>query len=684
MNADMYALYFKALLENTHDLIYFKDLQGRFVLCSRNLAPWCGFDSQDRILGKTDADLFSAEHARETRADEVELIEGRKNFIFKEEHKTWDDGRSAWLSTIKMPLRDRRGRMLGTFGVSRDITARKQVELELIATDARLHLLESIIDQSPAVVFYWDFAEGWPVRYVSNNVRNFGYLPEEFLSGLRTYEEIIHPDDRTMVQERMKGIRASEQSRYQLTYRILRRDGTTRWVDEFGLLEPESAGAGGSCRGIVLDITDRRIAEEHLEKNREELERRVEHRTRDLRDANRKMEEEIARRRASEDALRLSEQRYRRLFESVTSYVYSVAIRDGQPVSTRHGAGCEAVTGYQPEDYENRPYLWIDMVHSEDRDAVIRQTASVARGEDPPPIEHRIIHRSGNVRWVRNTVVAHRDAEGRLISYDGIVQDITERQSALADKLNAQREAMEAQQRELLERADRLSALGMLAAGVAHEVNNPLQGMLTHLEAVRKALPPDFARARSLDMVGRGIESIAALVQRLLWLGSGKTDDREASNFSDAVSFVVDLMGSELQKQKVRIDVRARTLHVLLPIPHREMVQVLINLIGNARDAMPEGGVITITCDRQGSEAVICVADTGPGIPPQEISRIFTPFYSTKGAKGAGLGLSVAHSIVGASHGTLWAECRPGEGARLYMRFPVAEEPHEKVAARRR
>ena len=684
MSADTYAVYFKALLESTHDLIYFKDLQGRFVLCSRNLASWCGFDSLDHIIGKTDADLFSAEHARKSRVDEMDLIEGRREILFEEEEKIWDDGRSAWLSTVKLPLRDHRGQMLGTFGVSRDITARKQAELELRATDARLHVLESIIDQSPAVVFYWDYAEGWPVRYVSNNVSNFGYLPEEFLSGLRKYEEIIHPDDRAEVQERMDAIRAAGQTRYQLTYRIRRRDGETRWVDEFGLVEPESPGVIGSCRGIVLDITDRRKAEAHLEKYREDLERRVEHRTRDLREANRKMEEEIAGRRASEDALRLSEQRYRRLFESVTSYVYSVAVRDGRPVSTRHGAGCEAVTGYRPEDYEDRPFLWIDMVHPEDRESVIRQAAAVSRGEDPPPIEHRIIHRGGDVRWVRNTIVAHRDAGGRLVNYDGIVQDITDRQAAQADTLKAQRDAMEAQQREMLERADRLSALGMLAAGVAHEVNNPLQGMLTHLEAVRKSLPPDFPRARSLDMVGRGIESIARLVQRLLWLGSGKKDESEISNFSDAVSFVVDLMGVELQKQKVRIDVRARTLHVPLPVPHREMVQVLINLIGNARDAMPQGGVITITCDRKGSEAVICVADTGPGIPPDEIGRIFTPFYSTKGSKGVGLGLPVAHSIVCANQGTLWAESPPGEGAQLYMRFPVAKESHEKAVDRRR
>lgn len=681
MSVDMDAVHFKALLENTRDLIYFKDLQGRFVLCSRSLAGWCGLDSLDHILGKTDADLFSAEHARETLADETELIEGRKDVVFKEEHKTWDDGRAAWLSTMKLPLRDEQGRICGTFGVSRDITVRKQTELQLLASDSRLHLLESIIDQSPAMVFYWDFTDGWPVRYVSRNVRNFGYLPEEFMSGLRSYAEIIHPEDQARVRERLEQALADHLPQYTLAYRIVRRDGETRWVEEYGIIE-DIGGKAPHREGIVLDITDRQKAEVHLTEYRKELERRVEDRTRDLRQTYLKMEEENEQRVAYEEALRQSEQRYRRLLESVTTYVYTVTVENGQPVTTRHGAGCESVTGYRPEDYVARPYLWIDMVHGEDREAVIQQASAVLRGEEPPPMVHRIIHRNGDIRWVRNTVVAHQNAQGQLASYDGIVQDITEMQAAQAAKLKAEREAMEAQQRELLERADRLGALGTLAAGVAHEVNNPLQGMLTHLEAARKALPADFSRAQSLDMVRRGIESIAGLVQRLLWLGSGSQDDSESSNFSDAVSFVVDLMSVEFQKLKIRIHLKARTLHVTLPIPHREMVQVLINLLGNARDAMPKGGDVTITCERINSDAVICVADTGPGIPPEVISRIFTPFYTTKGAKGAGLGLSVADSIVRAHHGSMWAESTPREGARFYVRFPLVEVKNEKAADR--
>lgn len=674
MDTESLTMYFRALLDRTRDHLYFKDRDSRFVLVSSALAKWVGADGPDALIGKTDADLFAPEHAREARADEELLLRGERSSIVKEEREVWPDGRSTWVSTAKFPLVDSGGRVIGTFGLSRDITARKQAEAGLLATDERLRELENIINQSPAVVFHWNDAPGWPVRYVSDNVRQFGYVPEEFLSGLKTYEDIIHPDDRAHVNEEMARFRAEGRERYALSYRILRRTGEIRWVEERGLFRPGEHGERGDCQGIVLDVTDRQAAEAELDKYRADLEMRIEARTSDLRAANAQLEAENERRRSSEDALKLSEQRYRRLLESVTSYVYVVAFEEGRPVSTRHGPGCEAVTGYRPEDYDARPFLWIEMVHPDDRDAVRRQAAEAQHGNDPTPLEHRLVHKNGGIRWVRNTIVPRRDDAGRQRGYDGLVQDITEQHIAQEARLKAERDALEAQQREVLERTDRLSALGLLAAGVAHEVNNPLQGMLTHLDAVRRALPTAFERRKSLDMVERGIESIASLVQRLLWLGSSGGDDgAETSKFSDAVSFVADLMGAQLQKRKIHLHIHARSLHIVLPIPHREMVQVLINLLMNARDAMPEGGTVTLTCDREGADAVIALTDTGPGIPADLIGRIFTPFFSTKGAKGTGLGLSVADSLVRAHGGRIWAESPPEGGARMCIRLPVVE-----------
>uniref|UniRef100_I2PYA1 PAS domain S-box/diguanylate cyclase (GGDEF) domain-containing protein n=1 Tax=Desulfovibrio sp. U5L TaxID=596152 RepID=I2PYA1_9BACT len=131
----------------------------------------------------------------------------------------------------------------------------------------------------------------------------------------------------------------------------------------------------------------------------------------------------------TEQALRQSEERYRRLLESVTDYVYTVTVRDGVAVATSHGPNCVAVTGYTAEEYEHNPFLWLAMVPDEDREAVLAHARRVLCGE-AAPLEHRIVHKDGSIRYVRNTPVVHRDAAGALVAYDGIINDITERRRA--------------------------------------------------------------------------------------------------------------------------------------------------------------------------------------------------------------------------------------------------------------
>lgn len=673
METETARMHFQALLDHTRDNIYFKDIDSRFTLVSRSMAEWFGLPGPEVFVGKTDADMFAPEHAGEALADEQALIRGTKSIIRKEEKETWPDGRITWVSTVKLPLRDRDGRIIGTFGISRDITSRRRAEEELLATDARLRELESIINHGAAVVFEWADEPGWPVRYVSDNVRRFGYLPEEFLSGLLHYADLMHPDDVPRVEAAIERSKRDHEDQYVVDYRIHCRDGTQRWVEERGIIRRNEAGAVDLYQGIVLDVTDRHEALEALEEYRSRLEQMVSERTAELQAANDKLQSENERRKQSELALKDSEQRYRRLLASVTDYVYAVELQDGRPVATHHGPGCEAVTGYRPADYTGNPYLWIDMVPAEDRAAVLSQAAQVMAGRDTPPLEHRIRRKDGEVRWVRNTAVARRDAQGRLTGYDGLVKDITERRAAEEARLKMEREVLDVRQHEMMERTDQLSSLGVLATGVAHEVNNPLQGMLAHLDAVRRELPPDFPRLKSLEMVERGIESIASLVQRLLWIGSGAGEAQGACQFADAVGFVTDLLASQFQKAQIKLSVEARVLHVGLAIPHREFVQVLMNLLMNARDAMPDGGKVTLTCDVAGEEACIAVEDTGVGIAKENLARIFTPFFTTKGRKGTGLGLSVAESLVRGHRGSLTVESEPGKGSRFIIRLPLAE-----------
>lgn len=146
----------------------------------------------------------------------------------------------------------------------------------------------------------------------------------------------------------------------------------------------------------------------------------------------------------TEDAALESVQRYCKLLTSISSYTYTVKMEGGVPVETDHSPACLAVTGYSPEDYMANRYLWIDMVHPDDRDAVREYVNRVLAGEDVPPIEHRIFRRDGVVRWLRDTIVPHRQ-NGRLTSYDGLVEDVTDRKEAEAALKKAETDLRAAQ-----------------------------------------------------------------------------------------------------------------------------------------------------------------------------------------------------------------------------------------------
>ncbi|MBU4581370.1 MAG: PAS domain S-box protein [Proteobacteria bacterium] len=139
---------------------------------------------------------------------------------------------------------------------------------------------------------------------------------------------------------------------------------------------------------------------------------------------------DITDRRRLEQELRLSEERYRRITEGLTDYVYTCLVRDGRVVQTIHGTACEAVTGYRVEEFAADAYLWINMIEPEDRDHVKEAINIILSGRHPEPIEHRIVRKDGQVRWVSDTPVLNLDAGGRLVSYDGVIKDITRRKQA--------------------------------------------------------------------------------------------------------------------------------------------------------------------------------------------------------------------------------------------------------------
>jgi PAS domain S-box-containing protein len=310
-----------------------------------------------------------------------------------------------------------------------------------------------------------------------------------------------------------------------------------------------------------------------------------------------------------------SEQRYKRLLASVTDYVYAVTVEDGRAVSTFHGPGCEAVTGYTSDEFEHDQQLWYRMIQEEDRTAVLEQTERILKGQETPPLEHRIIHKDGSVRWIRNTTVPRKDAQGRLLAYDGLVYDITERKQAeerltsAHAELAANEEALKRTLEELrtanqelketqlqLIQAARLESVGALAAGVAHEVKNPLQTILMGLDYLVPNCPAGNENmAMVLSDMREAVTRANSIIRGLLQLSAHTDFEMKREDLNASIRRALNLVKSQVIASKVSV-VRKLDAHLpLVKMDRGKMEQVFINLLINALQAMSPGGVLTVT-----------------------------------------------------------------------------------------
>ena len=250
-------------------------------------------------------------------------------------------------------------------------------------------------------------------------------------------------------------------------------------------------------------------------------------------------------------------------------------------------------------------------------------------------------------------------AEGpRIIAF---VTDITER-------LARQRVARQ---------TDKLAALGTLSAGIAHEINNPI-GVITSrvevmlLEAEGSDLPPEMRN--DLDVILRHARRVAAITQGLLSFARQSTGTRTPVNLNRVVREIIELARKEMSRAQVTFTLSLDETLPEIMADANAIGQVIMNLVTNARAAMPGGGSITMETRHLAAErlARLVVRDTGTGIPADVLPKIFDPFFTTK-PEGTGLGLSISHGIAQEHHGSLDVESEPGKGTAFTLTFPVSD-----------
>jgi PAS domain S-box-containing protein len=389
------------------------------------------------------------------------------------------------------------------------------------------------------------------------------------------------------------------------------------------------------------------------------------------------------------------ENRYEKLINYLTDYIYTVTIREGVAVDTYHGPGCVSVTGYTSDDYREDPELWYRMVHNLDREKVLEQAKLALAGEEVSPLEHRIIHRDGSIRWVRNKIVVTKDEYGNPITYDGLINDITQLKKASAAATIRDKQ---------LKQADKMASLGILVAGIAHEINNPNNFILLNVQLFLKVwkdiLPiideyyndnGDFSVAgmlystskdklgQSLDGILKGSERIQIITKSLTEyarMDSGKLN--ELVDVNKAVEMAILITNNLIKKSTNNFKVEFGKNLPLIRGNMQQVEQVVINLITNSCQSIKNNSTdikVSTYYNAERNKVRIKVEDRGIGIPEEDLKHIMDPFFTTKrNMGGTGLGLSVSYNIVKSHGGGLILKSEPGRGTMARASFPGITE----------
>jgi PAS domain S-box-containing protein len=384
----------------------------------------------------------------------------------------------------------------------------------------------------------------------------------------------------------------------------------------------------------------------------------------------------IGRTRALE-ALAESEQRFRELAENVREVFFVTDPATGRALYL--SPAYENIVGRTREYAYATPLSWTEMLHPEDRDRMLAVERATRTGSEGVSADFRIFRPDGTIRWIRRRASPVKDASGRVVRVVGIAEDITDLKRTEEQLLQSQK----------------MEAVGRLAAGVAHDFNNVLTAILGYTELLIEEVPGDSHARQDLEEIKTATGRAAALTRQLLAFSRQQILQPLVLDPNELIGafqkMLERLIGEDIE---LRTTLAADLGHVRADPGQLE--QVLMNLVVNARDAMPGGGTLTIETanvelDKEYVEAhvpavpgpyvMIAVSDTGTGMSEEVRRRIFEPFFTTKETgKGTGLGLSTAYGIVKQSGGYIWVYSEPGHGTAFKIYLPRVREPVERLA----
>ncbi|MBN2224561.1 MAG: PAS domain S-box protein, partial [Deltaproteobacteria bacterium] len=634
----------KAILDNIPDIAWLKDKECRFIAVNEPFARMCGFTSKD-LVGKTDLDVWPVELAGRYMTDDREVMRsGAAKTV--EEPLTDVEGKTRWIETIKTPIYGNRGEVIGTTGIARDITERRQIE-------EQLREQADILDQIHDIVITTDL-QGTITSWSRGAERQMGYRADEMLG--RPIELIYPESDYEATKKRMiDGLRGNGEIRNEFT--IKRKDGTEFPVHLTLTLRKDTGGKTVGIIGSAVDITERKKAEEALKASeekyrlvvengneaivvaqdnilkfvnpqtevlsgysREELlgkpftefiysedrggvlkhyqkrltgetaiypERfRITHRNGEPRWAETRVViidwegrpatlvffHDITEQRLAEEARRESEKKYRDLFERSKDTVFMATV-DGRIVAI-NPAGSE-LFGYTEEEIKDINVAEF-YVNPDDRARFRQQIEQQGYTKD---FEITYRKKDGTFLDCLETATVARDRKGRIVGYQGTIRDVTEHKK------------MEKR----LVQAEKLSSIGGMISGVAHELNNPLTSIIGNAQLLmRKEIPHDFRN--KLEVIQRESVRCTRIVGGLLSFAREHRPQRRMIDINTVLMESLKLREYDLKVNNIQMGTNLADDIPETSADPFQLQQVFINLINNSHDALRDkgGGTLSI------------------------------------------------------------------------------------------
>jgi len=578
---------------------------------------------EDRDLVRTEASEILAGH--EPRSIEHRIM--RK------------DGQIRWVSNSLVPSYDVEGHLLSYDGLIRDITNRKIAEETLRESEERYRQLVETMNEGLAMADH-----DYLFTFVNERFAEMlGYSREEML-GCHLLE-FVHGDYQDFMKEQMAKRRGGETKSYEIDW--LAQDGRRVYT----LISPrvffDSQGQFTGSLGVLTDITDRKRAEEALQKAHAELELRVRERTAELLSTNEQLKREIEDRKRVEEELRQSETRYRHLINSIPSIVYrgyqdwSVDFMDEK---------VELLTGFSMEEFNSRKKKWSDLVVESDFEIAKRAFVQALKTNKFYVREYRIETKFGEILWIQDRGQIVCNEEGNVDYVSGVFFDVTQRKQL--EKAIVQRE--------------KLNTLGTIAAEVAHEIRNPLVSLGGFARRLQQKFP-DLPECEVILQESQRLERILSRIRNYL---KPVQVSPQGCSVNSIITHCVDLLSPETELRRITCKLK---LHPNLSEVNTDpeiLTQIFVNLILNAAEAMENGGVLAIRTFESEQDLYIEFKNPAPGKEIKHPELLFMPFAEG----GESIGLPLCYRLL-RNMGGLLAYTSEGDGMAFTVSLPKAIPP---------